>query len=304
MLTTIAIKFDKTEFHQLYFWGCILGMYESFITKIVWFGYLGSDGPVLPKIIGIAPFEFVTAVLFWQPLMAFLLPLFISSILITDEGPLQEHTFKNFISRLKVELTQSRRIIIIIISIGMIGANPGGPVMILLVMMSSLVLFNIGWKYLKRIIPLGEHEKTIIEIFYFSRKGMTILTIILIFFYIVFGFIIVPDDRRPSVLQITMILLIYFVFLQLIFRKNTQSSALLPKNPQHLEIEILNEENADQIDYTPRMFYYYFRTILIFSIIFAVLSPINIILFIFAIVSMFPLGIYMFYRFYNEFLHL
>jgi len=59
----------------LYFAGCIFGLYEAFITKVLfsppWGALLGTPG-------GIAVFELFTVSFFWHPVFAFILPLWIA----------------------------------------------------------------------------------------------------------------------------------------------------------------------------------------------------------------------------------
>jgi len=41
--TTLAIHTGRTSFWALYLWGILFGLYESWITKVIWYGY-GGDG--------------------------------------------------------------------------------------------------------------------------------------------------------------------------------------------------------------------------------------------------------------------
>ena len=41
--TTLAVQTGKTSLWALYLWGVLFGLYESWITKVIWYGY-GGDG--------------------------------------------------------------------------------------------------------------------------------------------------------------------------------------------------------------------------------------------------------------------
>jgi hypothetical protein len=59
----LAFRTKRTSMHQLYLWGMLFALYESWITKVLWAGYIGQD-PILGTIGGIAILEFSTLVFF------------------------------------------------------------------------------------------------------------------------------------------------------------------------------------------------------------------------------------------------
>ncbi|MBP1929506.1 hypothetical protein J2741_002053 [Methanolinea mesophila] len=79
-LFSLAMMFRRTSFTSLYLWGVIFGMYESWITKVTWAGYIGSE-PGWGTVLGFAPAEFMVIVLFWHPVMSFLFPLLAFEVL-------------------------------------------------------------------------------------------------------------------------------------------------------------------------------------------------------------------------------
>lgn len=76
----IALKLEKVSLSQLYFFGTIFALYESWITKVLWAGYSDS-GPGLGTILGIGISEFPVLVLFWHPITSFILPILAFEIL-------------------------------------------------------------------------------------------------------------------------------------------------------------------------------------------------------------------------------
>lgn len=71
-LFNLAYRLKKTSLLHLYFFGIIFGLYESWITKVLWVGYIGQD---THTILGVGITEFPILVLFWHPIMSFILPI-------------------------------------------------------------------------------------------------------------------------------------------------------------------------------------------------------------------------------------
>jgi hypothetical protein len=86
-LLNVAFLFKKTSPRQLYFFGMLFGLYEALITKVLWFGYPNSTGPMISSFYGVAWGEFLTLVLFWHPVMSFIIPVFVYEILSGDVLP-------------------------------------------------------------------------------------------------------------------------------------------------------------------------------------------------------------------------
>ncbi len=70
-LLNVAFLWKKTSPRHLYFFGMLFGLYEALITKVLWFGYPASTGPMVGYFFGVAWGEFLTLVLFYHPIMSF-----------------------------------------------------------------------------------------------------------------------------------------------------------------------------------------------------------------------------------------
>ncbi len=80
----IAIKTKRTSLGQLYWFGALFGLYEGLLTRVLWFGYPGEEGPIFGSIGGtggIAILEYLTLIFFWHPIFAFILPILIYEFL-------------------------------------------------------------------------------------------------------------------------------------------------------------------------------------------------------------------------------
>jgi len=78
---SIVFSYGKPTLGSLYAAGLLFGMYEAYMTKVVWISY-SAEGPML-SVGGIAIFETLLLVLFWHSVLAFMLPLFIGETYLT-----------------------------------------------------------------------------------------------------------------------------------------------------------------------------------------------------------------------------
>lgn len=78
---TVVWSFGKPTLGSLYAAGMLFGMYEAYLTKVIWTSY-SADGPMV-TVAGIALFETLLLVLFWHSVLAFMLPVFIGETCLT-----------------------------------------------------------------------------------------------------------------------------------------------------------------------------------------------------------------------------
>ena len=79
-------SYGKPTLGSLYAAGMLFGMYEAYLTKVVWISY-SQEGPIV-SLGGIAIFETLLLVLFWHSVLAFMLPLFIGETYLTKSKEL------------------------------------------------------------------------------------------------------------------------------------------------------------------------------------------------------------------------
>lgn len=72
--TTLVVRTRRTSLPSLYLWGVLFGLYESWITKVIWSGYSGDGHLVLGNIGPYGLSELSMAFLF-HPIASFILPL-------------------------------------------------------------------------------------------------------------------------------------------------------------------------------------------------------------------------------------
>ena len=80
LLLNLAMIFRRRSLASLYLWGVLFGLYESWITKVVWAGYM-NQSPAMGTFLGFAVLEAPLIVLFWHPVMSFILPILTFQVL-------------------------------------------------------------------------------------------------------------------------------------------------------------------------------------------------------------------------------
>ena len=76
----IAIRKQRISLRQLYLLGCLVGLYEGPITKVLWHGYPNSE-PASIVVLGFAFIEFLMLVFFWHPIFSFMMPIIVFELL-------------------------------------------------------------------------------------------------------------------------------------------------------------------------------------------------------------------------------
>ncbi|MCG7850276.1 MAG: hypothetical protein MIO93_14035 [ANME-2 cluster archaeon] len=83
VLAYVVFNIGKPRFYTLFLAGTIFGMYEAYITKVLW---SPSWGDPLFLLGGVAAVESVVLVLFWHPFWAFIIPLFVGENLLSNSN--------------------------------------------------------------------------------------------------------------------------------------------------------------------------------------------------------------------------
>ena len=90
LFVNLAFIFRRTSLTALYLWGVFFGLYESWITKVTWAGYMDST-PGAGTFLGFAVVEFPLIVFFWHPVMSFILPVLSFEALSGEKNILPGH---------------------------------------------------------------------------------------------------------------------------------------------------------------------------------------------------------------------
>lgn len=200
----IALKLKKISMFQLYLFGILFALYESWITKVLWSGYMDSTGPGMGTILGVGILEFPVLVFFWHPIMSFILPILVFEIL--TNSVISEHG-------IILEKSNKKTAVIILFSIAISTFIANGNRFDLLSTNISLIgtlLIVSGLYY--------PSKKKDLKVFEFGEVGFGIVTIYLILLYITTFFLLLSERIPEAAVPFITILAFYTIPIFLIIR--------------------------------------------------------------------------------------
>ena len=232
---TLAIKTKRTTLSHLYLWGVLFGLYESWITKVVWAGYFSSP-PLIPPIFGFAAVETIVIVLFWHPIFSFIIPILVFEILaINTNRELSGSTLKNIIIPshvgyiIKTRGNSAKAFAIVFIGSTFLLANSGFNII------SSLITLIGTFVILYAVLKIGQHKAKFFSIYSLKlqRRGFTIVTIYLIMLYLVTFPLLRPEAIPPlPTLLLTLCFYGVIIFLLYIYKPVPEDDTTLKKKSE------------------------------------------------------------------------
>jgi hypothetical protein len=227
LLINLAMRFERTSITQLYLWGILFGLYEGWITKVIWAGYIG-DVPLFGTFLGFAVAEFMVIALFWHAVFSFILPILVFQILMinTNKGEaVSIHT-----SHLQtIANTTGNKILlgIFVVVISIFVATPfNGDTLSIIVAagVNFAYIFALSWvatTWNKR--PLGLDSLKI------GNRGLSIIVVYLIALYGLMFLTLLPE-RIPSITTILLTIGFYALVVTMIFvtPRDTRRTVELP----------------------------------------------------------------------------
>ncbi len=198
--TTLAIRTGRTSLGALYLWGVLFGLYESWITKVIWYGY-GGDGKLILGRIGPYGFGELSMVFLFHPVMSFLLPLAVACLLC----PPIRRWFPDlaWFSGTSKAARVTRAYLVFSLA-PVVGLNSGGPINLALNMVLIVGLLAI----LSRLAWQGFADSDGRSVVEFGRWGFVGLCFYLALLYGVFYFVLKPEGLPSARVQL-LTLLIY-----------------------------------------------------------------------------------------------
>lgn len=229
VLSYIVFNYGKPQLYTLFIAGMIFGMYEAYLTKVLWNPTWGD--PII-SIGGISVIEFIVLVLFWHPFMSFIIPLFVSENILTNSKKI----INGLPNRIKLALNADKRnyilILLIVLFLGMSqSTNSPSPLHSLLSGLSTGLVLVIPIYFFRNKTKANEYD---IKQFLPNKKEFSILLTFLIFMY-VFMAINIRPEALPGFgpqLIIWVIYLILFLLLILTLRKSNKD--ILSQNPENI----------------------------------------------------------------------
>lgn len=199
----VAVRTNRTSLRQLYFFGIMFGLYEALITKVLWFGYPNAAGPAVGYFFGVAWSEFLTLVLFWHPVMSFLVPVLVYEVLSKDIIPGHERLLqKNRITMIGVA---------ILIVTGAVFQSNGAKYNVLVSVGSVAGTLSIVM-LLHYLTPDKTRQSLVL-----GKKGMMLLIVYLVALYGTTTAFILPERLPRTVLPYVLIFLWYVLAIGLVW---------------------------------------------------------------------------------------
>lgn len=218
----IALKLKKTSLPQLYLFGVIFALYESWITKVLWGGYFDLGKPMLGTVLGLGVSEFPVLVFFWHPIMSFIVPVLVfeiltGKILAGHDSVLSKSTKKTVLIIL----------FLILVSTFIANGNKFNLVSANISLIGTLLLI-VGLFYFAK--------KSNIKVFEFGKTGFTIVTIYLLLLYVSGFFLLLPERIPQSIVPYISTIAIYVVLIFLISRSKKVETELTISNENHYSL--------------------------------------------------------------------
>ncbi|HEX3048685.1 MAG TPA: hypothetical protein VHY08_28310 [Bacillota bacterium] len=205
LFLNLAFRTKRTSLIHLYLFGMIFGLYESWITKVLWAGYIDASGPV-KTFLGVGVSEFPVLVFFWHPIMSFIIPILVYEIL-TGKAIADHELLLKKTARKTAMITMSLIVISTFIANGnkfnLISANSS---------FIGTILIISGLFYLSRKADL--HSLRL------AKKGFFLLSLYLVFLYLITFFWLLPKRIPTTILPFATIIAFYFIAIGLLMSSN------------------------------------------------------------------------------------
>ncbi|MGD0172992.1 MAG: hypothetical protein ABSC61_00960 [Anaerolineales bacterium] len=191
--TTLAVRTGRTSLSSLYLWGVLFGLYESWITKVVWSGYGG--GTFAMGHIGPYGFSEISMVFFYHPVVSFILPLAVACLLCPPLRRLFPElgwfTGKNRGARFA-------QVYLVLSFATVMGMNSGGPVNLALNLAAAIILLLVLLRLAQPALAAMGGRSIVV----FGRWGFGALCVYLTMLYGVSYFAIRPEGLPSIAVQL------------------------------------------------------------------------------------------------------
>ena len=139
LFTTLAVRTGRTSLWSLYLWGVLFGLYESWLTKVIWYGYSG-DGKFVMGSIGPYGFSEISMVFLFHPVASFLLPLAVACLLCPNlRGLFPDLAWLTG----KTRGARLMRVYLILSFAPVMAMNSGGPVNLAVNLVVAILVFSV-----------------------------------------------------------------------------------------------------------------------------------------------------------------
>ena len=223
ILLYIIMKYtgnNKVLFSTLYFAGVIFGLYEAYLTKVLWVGLM--DDTII--ILNISIMETIVLIFLWHPILSFIIPAIVFEAFMTNSNTLFEGLPQKFKKLIKNKKTR----VILFLTLGaFLSFNSLGPVETLLSGFTTVLPIILLYYLLRK---KGIHKKYSFEEILPTKSQFIIYVFLLSVMYIVLGLFIEPEALTlNNQLSIWILYLVFGIIFYLKLRKNKSEDDILPE---------------------------------------------------------------------------
>ncbi|PKO12586.1 MAG: hypothetical protein CVU39_23150 [Chloroflexi bacterium HGW-Chloroflexi-10] len=211
VLGNLVTRRVPVRWQTLYFAGILFGLYEAYMTKIVW---QPNWDTLIPTIGGVLPFEMLVIVFFWHPIFSFILPMMLAERFLTGS----DYLFHNLPGIVQKLLASPRKTffasLLLAVALGTFQTMNAPSVQKVLLSGFSNGLFLIGtfWLWRHQVKPIYALPDLMP-----SRRALTRLAIALALLYVILGVLINPQALPGWQGHLT-IWIVYFITILLLWR--------------------------------------------------------------------------------------
>ncbi len=213
ILLNLAYRFNRTTLPQLYLWGVIFGLYESWMTKVIWGGYMDST-PQFGTVLGFAIGEFMIIALFWHAIFSFIVPILIYEILVLDSVSNEPTRIipSHYSFLRKTSGNRAWMLFVFVVGAGFLSMSFTLEITGVLISLGLSFIMVAGFHQI--INAKGVHIS--IQSLILSKKSLSIVTVLLLLLYI-FLLVIVLPERIPGLLTLLLTIGFYGFIIMLIW---------------------------------------------------------------------------------------
>jgi hypothetical protein len=231
LFTTLALWTGRTSFWSLYLWGVLFGLYESWVTKVIWHGY-GGDGKFVIGSLGPYGFSEISMVVIFHPMMSFVLPLAVTCIAFPS--------LKTLFPDLQWFLGSSRwaRVtrVYMMFNFGLIVAmNSGGPMNLALNLAFAAVVLAILLRLSRPALALADARSVVV----FGRGGFVGLCLYLTVLYGLTYLHLRPEGLPSVAVQLCTLIVYGVVIAGLRLHRRRPRLSEAPPSDRSAEIKVV-----------------------------------------------------------------
>jgi hypothetical protein len=220
----IIFNYGKPRLYTLFIAGAIFGMYEAYITKVLWNPPWGDP---LFSLAGIAVMEVIVLVLFWHPFMAFIIPLFVGESILTNSSKI----INGLPNKIRQLFNSKKKSYTLLLSLSLIFGifqsinSPSSMHSLLSGLSTTAVLILLTYIWRNKTKGKEYDIQTLLP----NKKEFSVLATLLIIMYIVMGIYLRPEALPELVPQLIIGLVYAGLFVLLFFHLRKSRKMILPE---------------------------------------------------------------------------